>query len=154
MSIQGKHIVITGGGSGIGAATAQLLVKQGAKVTIMGRRESLLKEQKLSYQICDVTDEKNVGFAFDAARDENGPIWGLRMGQKQHRMGLKYLFRCVRISIRGLVRPSVGRSVGRLVRNAFVKIAEKWTFTDSKCFRQCWTRKKEGRGGRRDDDAR
>ena len=46
MSIQGKHIVITGGGSGIGAATAQLLVKQGAKVTIMGRRESLLKEQK------------------------------------------------------------------------------------------------------------
>jgi len=77
MSIQGKHIVITGGGSGIGAATAQLLVKQGAKVTIMGRRESLLKEQKLSYQICDVTDEKNVVFAFDAARDENGPIWGV-----------------------------------------------------------------------------
>ena len=58
-----------------------------------------------------------------------------------------------RISIRGLVRPLVGwfvgRLVGRSVGNAFVKIDEKWTFTDSKLFRQCWTRKKEGRGGRR-----
>ena len=39
------------------------------------------------------------------------------------------LFRCVRISIRGLVRWSVGPSVGwlvrRLVGNAFVKIDEK-----------------------------
>ena len=42
------------------------------------------------------------------------------------------LFRCVRISIRGLVRRSVGRLVGWLVRNAFVKIVEKWTFMDSK----------------------
>ena len=46
-----------------------------------------------------------------------------------------FIFRCVRISIRGLVRRSVGRlvgwSVGPSVRNAFVKIAEKWTFTES-----------------------
>ena len=46
------------------------------------------------------------------------------------------VFRCVRISIRGLVRRSVGRLVDRLVswsvRNAYVKIDEKWTFPDSK----------------------
>ena len=36
------------------------------------------------------------------------------------------VFRCVRISITGLVSRSVGRLVGRLVRNAFVKIDEKW----------------------------
>ena len=67
------------------------------------------------------------------------------------------IFRCVRISIRGLVRRSVGwsvgRSVGRSVRNAFVKIAEKWTFTESEWFRQCWTRKKEARGGKRDEES-
>ena len=27
---------------------------------------------------------------------------------------------------------------------------KKWPFTDFKCFRQCWTRKKEGRGGRKE----
>ena len=41
------------------------------------------------------------------------------------------LFRCVRISKRGLVRWSVGPSVSPSVGNAFVKINEKWSFTDS-----------------------
>ena len=49
--------------------------------------------------------------------------------------------------------PSVGWLVGWSVGNAFVQIDEKWPFTDSKWFRQCWTRKKEGRGGRRDEEA-
>ena len=57
-----------------------------------------------------------------------------------------------RISIWGLVRPSVGRSVGWSVGYAFVQIDENWPFTDSKWFSQCWTRKKEGRGGRRDEE--
>lgn len=35
MKIQGKHFVITGGGSGLGAATAEYLVKQGASVTLV-----------------------------------------------------------------------------------------------------------------------
>ena len=48
----------------------------------------------------------------------------------------------------------VGRSVGPSVGNAFVKIDEKWTFSDSTCFRQCWTRRKEGRGGRRRKEGR
>ena len=38
--------------------------------------------------------------------------------------------------------------VGWLVCNAFIKIDEIWTSADSKRFRQCWTRKKEGVGGR------
>ena len=44
-----------------------------------------------------------------------------------------------------------GPSVRPSVRNVFVEIAEKWTFSDSKWFRHCWTRKKEGReeGGTR-----
>jgi len=35
MKIQGKHFVITGGGSGLGAATAEYLVQQGASVTLV-----------------------------------------------------------------------------------------------------------------------
>ena len=72
-----KHIIVTGGGSGVGAATAQALAQAGARVTIMGRRESALREQGLPYQICDVTDAEAVAQALAAARDAQGPILGV-----------------------------------------------------------------------------
>lgn len=77
MSLAGRHIVVTGGGTGVGAATAQALAKAGATVTVMGRREAPLAEQGLPYQICDVTDAEAVGAAFDKARDQAGPINGV-----------------------------------------------------------------------------
>ena len=77
MSVAGRHIVVTGGGTGVGAACAQAFAKAGAKVTIMGRTEKTLADQGLSYQICDVTDADAVRVAFDEARDRNGPITGV-----------------------------------------------------------------------------
>jgi 3-hydroxybutyrate dehydrogenase len=77
MSVSGKHVVISGGGSGVGAETAQTFARAGAKVTILGRRESPLKAQKLPYQVCDVTDRKAVETAFAAARSQNGPIFAV-----------------------------------------------------------------------------
>lgn len=74
MTIDQKHVVVTGGGTGVGAETAQTLAKAGAKVTIMGRSEAPLKAQNLPYQLCDVTDADAVRTAFDAARDAHGPI--------------------------------------------------------------------------------
>lgn len=43
MSIANKSIIVTGGGTGIGAACATLLAAQGAFVTICGRTESTLE---------------------------------------------------------------------------------------------------------------
>jgi len=68
------HVVVTGGGTGVGADTAQHFARAGYRVTIMGRTETTLKAQDLSYQICDVTDAGQVAAAFDAARDEHGAI--------------------------------------------------------------------------------
>src|ERR1700694_3055947 len=42
--LQGKVAVITGGTTGIGLATAQLFVKEGANVFITGRRQKELDE--------------------------------------------------------------------------------------------------------------
>ena len=69
-----KHVVVTGGGTGVGAATAHAFQDAGAKVTIMGRTQSTLAAQNLPYQVCDVTDKAAVTAAFDAARQEQGPI--------------------------------------------------------------------------------
>jgi NAD(P)-dependent dehydrogenase (short-subunit alcohol dehydrogenase family) len=44
MILKGKISVITGGGTGIGAAIARRFVAEGAKVCIVGRRESLLEQ--------------------------------------------------------------------------------------------------------------
>lgn len=77
MSVRDRHIVVTGGGSGVGAACANLLADNGAKVTIFGRTEATLAEQKLAYQVCDVTDAGAVQAAMAAARAEHGPVDGV-----------------------------------------------------------------------------
>jgi 3-hydroxybutyrate dehydrogenase len=68
------HVVITGGGTGVGAETARQFAGAGYTVTIMGRTEAPLKSMDLPYQICDVTDSVSVKVAFDAARVKHGPI--------------------------------------------------------------------------------
>jgi NAD(P)-dependent dehydrogenase (short-subunit alcohol dehydrogenase family) len=74
MMLAGKHAVVTGGGTGVGAEVARTLAEAGAKVTIMGRSEAPLKAQGLPYQLCDVTDATAVQAAFAAARADQGPI--------------------------------------------------------------------------------
>jgi 3-hydroxybutyrate dehydrogenase len=82
-TLAGKHAVVTGGGSGIGAATAQALVRAGARVTLMGRdaqrlaaqREALSEHGEIAACISvDVSDESAVSKAFSDAAAQAGPV--------------------------------------------------------------------------------
>jgi NAD(P)-dependent dehydrogenase (short-subunit alcohol dehydrogenase family) len=75
---EGRHALITGGGTGIGAATAKALAAEGAKVSLLGRRrkplEAIAAEVAGAAIACDVTDRGGVGKADDEARAANGPL--------------------------------------------------------------------------------
>ena len=74
MTLAGKHAVVTGGGTGVGAATAHAFAKAGAKVTIFGRTESVLAAQNLPHQVCDVTDEASMDAVFETVKKEWGSL--------------------------------------------------------------------------------
>lgn len=78
MEINGKVVVVTGGGSGIGAALARRFVKEGARVVAADINEkavSLLSEEIGAHPFrCDVSKEKEVMALIDFAEEQVGPI--------------------------------------------------------------------------------
>ena len=74
MSGMDRHIIVTGGGTGVGAAIAHAFAEAGAKITILGRTKASLEAQNLPYQVCDVTERDAVFEAFANARKLHGPI--------------------------------------------------------------------------------
>lgn len=73
-----KTAIITGAGTGIGAATAELLAEKGWKVILAGRTKQTIDEVTASIrdaggeaiaQVCDVTNEDDVKALIDVAGD-------------------------------------------------------------------------------------
>lgn len=77
MKIEGQAALVTGGGSGLGEATARELARLGAKVAVLD--VNLDGAQRVAKDIggiavkCDVTDTASVQAALDAAAAAHGP---------------------------------------------------------------------------------
>ncbi|HSX93086.1 MAG TPA: SDR family NAD(P)-dependent oxidoreductase [Hydrogenophaga sp.] len=77
MKIEGQAALVTGGGSGLGEATARELARLGAKVAVLD--VNLEGAQRVAKEIggvavkCDVTDTASVQAALDAAAAAHGP---------------------------------------------------------------------------------
>ncbi len=77
MNIQGQAALVTGGASGLGAATARELARRGAKVAVLDLNTDL--GNQVAAEIggialkCDITDTASVNAALDAAAAAHGP---------------------------------------------------------------------------------
>jgi NAD(P)-dependent dehydrogenase (short-subunit alcohol dehydrogenase family) len=130
--LEGRHALITGGGTGIGAAAAEHLNAEGAKLSLLGRRIEPLKavaEALGGTAIqCDVTDPQGIVAAFEESRAANGPIdllivnAGIAESAPFHKMSreswdriigtnLTAAFECARAAIGDLLKSDNGRLV-------------------------------------------
>ncbi len=79
MHIDGKAVLVTGGGSGLGAATARLLAGAGARIVLADVADAAALAEELggAYLRTDVTSEADGQAAVDLARSRFGALHGL-----------------------------------------------------------------------------
>jgi NAD(P)-dependent dehydrogenase (short-subunit alcohol dehydrogenase family) len=130
--LNGLHAVVTGGGSGIGAAIARELAVAGARVTLMGRNIERLQAQaevlaalgRIAYQVVDIADEASVKAAFAAVGDvdilvnnagqvETAPLakTSLALWQQMLNVNLTGTFLCSREAAPAMAQRGFGRII-------------------------------------------
>src|ERR1700682_5587629 len=80
----GRHVIVTGGGSGIGRCTAHGLAALGAEVALVGRKQDKLAAvqqeivsagaKKPSVHVCDIREEAEVKATIAAIAETHGRI--------------------------------------------------------------------------------
>lgn len=130
----GQHAVVTGGGSGIGAAVAMALARLGAHLTLLGRRHDRIAAQAQAIQDAtslaaaalplDVTDAGAVAAGFarlgaasilvnNAGAAESAPFarTGLDMLERMLAVNLKAAFFCTQAVLPAMLAAKHGRVV-------------------------------------------
>jgi NAD(P)-dependent dehydrogenase (short-subunit alcohol dehydrogenase family) len=131
----GRHVVVTGAGTGIGKAIALRLSTEGALVTLLGRRLALVEQTAREVEAlggralalaCDIRDRAMVDGAFALAADVLGPVHALvanaGLGGENHpgpddrfddlvATNLGGTYTCLRAAQRHLAPPDTARHV-------------------------------------------
>jgi 3-hydroxybutyrate dehydrogenase len=142
-----QHAVVTGGGSGIGAAVAKRLLAGGWRVTLMGRSLERLQAQQaalgdVAIQACDVSDEASVTAAFaavgevdllvnNAGQVETAPLHktSLELWQRLLNVNLTGSFLCSRAVLPGML----ARKDGRIVNVASTAALKGYAYVAAYC---------------------
>lgn len=110
MTLNGKHALVTGGGTGIGLAIAQALAAQGAQVTITGRRAEVLEQvagNGLHAVQMDVANEDSVVTGVAKAIEARGPVQicvpnaGIAEGRALHKTDMEFWRNMMAINVDG-----------------------------------------------------
>ncbi len=136
MDLNGKHALVTGGGTGIGLAIAKALAEAGAEVTITGRRKDVLDKVasgRIHALTMDVADEASVVDGFASAVAERGPIAicvanaGIAEGKALHKMDMDFWRKVIGINLDGAyltmreaMKSMTGLDYGRIIAVASI----------------------------------
>jgi len=132
-ALDGHHALVTGGGTGIGAAIATALAQAGALVTICGRRAEPLAQvaagnANIRTMVADVTDEAAVAKVYEQAEAAGAPFdliipnAGMAESAPAHRTSLEAWNRTLAVNLTGAfltVKPALAgmrkRGFGRII---------------------------------------
>ena len=128
--VEGRVALITGGGRGIGRATAELLASRGAKVICVARSEQELTEVGLEFAVADLGTPEGCALAVSEAERRLGPteilvcnhgigsahervVWEQRpdVWSETMRVNLDGPFHLSRLVLPGMVERGYGRIV-------------------------------------------
>jgi 3-hydroxybutyrate dehydrogenase len=112
MTLDGRHALVTGGGTGIGLAIARALAGAGAEVTITGRRLEVLEAAaegapRLHPLAMDVSEEADVVRGVAEAVTARGPVTicvanaGIAEGRSLAKTGLDFWQRMMAVNLDG-----------------------------------------------------
>ena len=81
MGFAGRVVVVSGGATGMGRATVELLLERGARVALIDwtrqEAEAIARSEKFRAYVANVSNEDQVQAAFSAIDRDFGPIHGL-----------------------------------------------------------------------------
>ncbi|KAJ2080700.1 3-dehydrosphinganine reductase [Coemansia sp. RSA 988] len=103
IKVRGKHCYVTGGSQGLGKCVAQDLVRRGANVTIVARREEVLKEAIREIKACALDPkQQQIEYVMADITNPSSAIKAIEVAVKKQKKPIEYLFNVAGISNPGM----------------------------------------------------
>lgn len=118
-SLQKKHVLITGGSSGIGKSLAILCVKEGANVTIIGRNVDKLNEAMADIEKNRLNPQQLIhGVSLDVS---NSSLVKKKFNEIEEKMGPVYMLgNCAGVAICGKLEDTEDKDVQTMLNTNFL----------------------------------